>query len=494
VYKWQRIKVLHSQGVSIRKIAKTVGVSRNTVKKYIKEAGPPKFKAREYPKQLDKFREEIETMLGKGYIGTRIHKELTKNGYTGSLASVHRFLRAIKAERKIAKLATTRVETGPGEQMQYDWKEWYLTVDGKKVKVYIHEVILCFSRLKYYTFSLTITCADVVRALCEAIIFFGGCAAQLVLDNAAQMVITHHKDGIIRYNEEFLKFCGLYGVEPSPCKTYRPRTKGKVERPFFYVQEHLLRGLEVNSLNEFEAKLTELRDEYNQRPHSELGRSPQEMFAQEREHLLKMPSFEPSLLLCKEPRRVSNDGYISYNGNLYPVPMRYCTKTVWVEVIYGRQMKVYDGTGELVTEFELCWHKQTGRPVHPEHEVLNRQYRQKRARARSVLVEKFTAAFGSAGRAYLEGLKNSAGANLYWHLSEIMRCLDVYTAAEVEKAITECLEIGSYHKNSVKRLLAQKEVTPLPLDKSPANCCPPEVKIVRDLSCYALTGSGADAL
>ncbi|WP_157833023.1 helix-turn-helix domain-containing protein, partial [Desulfofundulus thermocisternus] len=33
MYKWQRIKALHTQGVSIRKIARTLGISRNTVKK-----------------------------------------------------------------------------------------------------------------------------------------------------------------------------------------------------------------------------------------------------------------------------------------------------------------------------------------------------------------------------------------------------------------------------------------------------------------------------
>jgi len=34
------------------------------------------------------------------------------------------------------------VETGPGEQMQYDWKEWFLPVDGERIKIYLHEVIL----------------------------------------------------------------------------------------------------------------------------------------------------------------------------------------------------------------------------------------------------------------------------------------------------------------------------------------------------------------
>lgn len=55
MYKWQRIKAMYAQGVGIRQIARTVGVSRNTVRKYLKESHPPQFKAREYEKQLDKY-------------------------------------------------------------------------------------------------------------------------------------------------------------------------------------------------------------------------------------------------------------------------------------------------------------------------------------------------------------------------------------------------------------------------------------------------------
>lgn len=308
-------------------------------------------------------KEEIKVMLDKGYIGTRIHKELVEKGYNGSLSSVHRFLRSIKGEDKTAKLATTRVETGPGEQMQYDWKEWVLLVDGKPVKIYLHEVVLSYSRMKFYTFSLSITTADVIRALSEAFKFFGGYALELVIDNGKQMVITHQKDGIVRYNDEFLKFCGLYGIQPSACENYRPRTKGKVERPFYYVQEQLLRGLEVTSLNEFAAKLFEFQEAYNKRPHSKLGRPPEEMFAEEKEHLLKIPFIDPALLQHKEPRKVSNDGYISHEGNLYPIPMRYCARKVWVENIYGWHMKVYDEAGVLVAEFDLDLKKQTVIPM-----------------------------------------------------------------------------------------------------------------------------------
>jgi transposase len=489
VYKWQRIKSMHTQGVSIRKIAKTLGISRNTVRKYLRDANPPQFKVREYKKQLDQYREDIQVMLDKGYIGTRIYNELAEKGYTGSLSSVHRFLREIKRDNQAVKSATTRVETGPGEQMQYDWKEWMLPVAGKKIKIYVHEVILSCSRKKYYQFTLSITTADIIRVLADSFIFFDGYAKELIMDNAKQMVITHRKDGIIRYNDEFLRFCGLYGIQPSACENYRPRTKGKAERPFYYIQEHLLRGLDVDNLDDFAVKLKKIQDEYNQRPHSKLGRTPEQMFQEEKPHLLKLPTIEPAMLQFKEARRVSNDGYISHDGNLYPVPMRYATKTVWIEIIYGRSMKIYDEKGTLLNKLYLCLEKQTTRPIHPEHEVINLQYRERKNGIRSTLVREFISTFGETGRIYLEGLRENTGANIYWHLTEILRYRNIYTTEKINKAMKECLKIGSYHKNSVKRLLEKNELAPLTLDYDPANLYLPDVKINRDLSCYALAES-----
>ncbi len=75
MYKWQRVKVLQSQGKGIKEIARCVKLSRNTVRKYMRSAEPPRFKKREYKRILNGFESEIMEMLSKGYIGTRIYDE-----------------------------------------------------------------------------------------------------------------------------------------------------------------------------------------------------------------------------------------------------------------------------------------------------------------------------------------------------------------------------------------------------------------------------------
>ncbi len=484
MYKWQQVKALKTQGVSIKKIARKMKLSKNTVRKYLRSSEPPCFKARQYERLLDQYEDTVKGMLEKHYVGTRIYNELLKIGYKGSLPSVHRYIAGIKEAEEIKALATTRVETEPGKQMQYDWKEWHLPVDGKAVKIYIHEVFLSFSREKYYVSSLSITSQDVIRAIAGAIEYFGGFAEELIIDNPKQMVITHGKNGVICYNDEFLKFCGLYGIQPNACRNYRARTKGKAERPFYYLQEHLLRGLEVNELSLFDALLSEFTEKYNARPHSDLKESPDERFLREKDILKGIPQIDPAILYDKTVRKVSNDGYISWEGALYPVAMRHCLQDVRVEAEFGKKLKVYDLSGQLIAEHTVRLFDKGIRPVHPEHDEINDSYMRKKETYRAETVKKFIETFPQLGSLYVEGLKSAVTANLYWHIDEIMKYTLVYNTADVAAALSECIEIGAYHKNSVRRLLQCREPQKQSFDIINQPCIVSSVDIRRPLADY----------
>ena len=487
MYKWQQVKSLHNQGYKYKQIAKILKVSKNTVKRYLRDGIAPQFKTRTYSKKLDDYQEKILEMLGKRYIGTRIYEELIKEGYTGSLSSIHKYIQGVNKGEKISQLVSTRVETGPGEQMQYDWKEWKVPVADHPVKIYLHEIVLSYSRKKCYCFSLSITSEDIIRAIESSFSFFGGLAKQIVIDNPKQMVITQDKDGVVRYNDEFLRFCGLYGFDPSACRPYRARTKGKAERPFYYLQEHLLRGLKVNDLSEFGIKLQEFTIKYNIRVHSALKESPDKRFEREKEHLRPYLPVDPVFVHQKQQRTISNDGYLSFDGEFYPVPMRLCLQNVWVESIFGVQLRVYDQGGKFIAEYER---QLTGgiRPSHPEHEKMNQKYQDKKRNTRSRLVENFSSIFGQVGIDYLEGLKDSVGANLYWHLSEILKYQDIYLVDEIQRAIKECIAIKTYHKNSVLKFLDIKKMKTPPKEGFFLNLRLPQADIRRDLSFYAQVG------
>ena len=121
MYKWQEVKRLKNEGFGIKVIARKLKISKNTVKKYLKSSMPPVFNKPNRQSILIVFKTEIEHMLKNEFIGTRIYNELKKLGYDGSLSSVHRFLKHLGKTKEINLKQTSRFETEPGKQMQYDW-------------------------------------------------------------------------------------------------------------------------------------------------------------------------------------------------------------------------------------------------------------------------------------------------------------------------------------------------------------------------------------
>jgi transposase len=461
MYMWQQVKAMQAQGLHVKQIARRLKISKNTVKKYLRSSDPPEFQSREYTKISDPYMDEIKRMIKDKFIGTRIHEELTALGFTGSLSTVERVVHTIRKEKERSDKITTRVETPPGRQMQYDWKEWGLPVSGKAVKVYIHEVVLGFSRKKYYTFSLSITGGDIIRATHEALVFYGGVPLEVVMDNAKQMVITHERSGAVLYNDGFLKFMGLMGIDLNPCQNYRARTKGKVERSFYHLQEHLLRGCEVKDLSEFSLKLSSYTEKVNGTIHSTLKEIPDERFERERDSLKPLPMIDPALLYSRELRDVTNDGYVPWGGSQYPVPMDLALRSVLVEGVFGRMIRVYDEKGNIAITHELSL-SPGRRPLHPEHEEMNRVYQEKKEAKKSNIIKAFTETFPDHGD-YMEALRKAQGANLYAHLREIVSYTDIYPVEEVSRILHECMTMGAFHKNTVKRLLASKALkVPVP--------------------------------
>ena len=76
----------------------------------------------------------------------------------------------------------------------------------------------------------------------------GGVAATCLYDNM-KVVVTGHEDDVPIYNTRFLAFATHYGFRPVACRPRRPQTKGKVERPFAYVESSLLNGRSFETLD-----------------------------------------------------------------------------------------------------------------------------------------------------------------------------------------------------------------------------------------------------
>jgi len=112
------------QGLSIRAIARQLGIDRNTVRRAPRAEGVPKYQRRKRrPSKLDPFKASLQHRVAEcpELTGTRLWQELQGQGDTGGPSMLRDCLCPLRQEqRRIGKL-TVRFETAPGQQGQIDW-------------------------------------------------------------------------------------------------------------------------------------------------------------------------------------------------------------------------------------------------------------------------------------------------------------------------------------------------------------------------------------
>ncbi len=203
------------------------------------------------------------------------------------------------------------------------------------------------------------------------------------------------------------------------------------------------------------------------------------MFEEEKQYLINIPEIEPRIIFNMDLRKVTADGFVSWDGSLYPVPLKYCLRNVLIDSVMGKYIKIYDEKGQFIAEHNKNLFKES--LIHPEHIKFNEECILHRKNKRSKLVNRFIELTGETGNMFLEGLKKNTGSNIYWHVSEIINYIELYGIKNVLPAINICLESGFYDKNSVKRLI-KPDIT----IESIGNVLPSSVNIQRNLSYYRM--------
>ena len=145
---------------SIREISRRTGLSRNTVRKYLRsDTVEPKFNIPDRPSKLDPYADKLSQMLrqeaGKSRKQKRttkqLHADLAALGYDGSYNRVAAFARDWKAARQQEQKTCGRgvfvpLAFLPGEAFQFDWSEDWAIIAGERTKLQVAHVKLSYSR------------------------------------------------------------------------------------------------------------------------------------------------------------------------------------------------------------------------------------------------------------------------------------------------------------------------------------------------------------
>ena len=294
------IRVLHRHGKSIREIAREIGVSRNTVRRYLRDDEAERYKPRRVRlTKLDPFKgyviERLRAAAPERIPASVLLMELRERGYAGGYTMLKVFVASLKPPE--AAEPVIRFETAPGEQMQVDWA--VIRRGENRLSVFV--ATLGWSRATYVEFVTDERVETLIEAHESAFLAFGGTPREVLYDNMRTVVLERHGygRGRHRFHPGFLDFARHCDFRPRLCAPYRAQTKGKVERFIRYLRHSFYvplasrlaqEGLSVDRETANLAVRRWLREVANARVHGTTGEIPAERLATERTQLQPVPT------------------------------------------------------------------------------------------------------------------------------------------------------------------------------------------------------------
>jgi hypothetical protein len=259
--------------------------------------------------------------------------------------------------------------------------------------------------------------------------------------------VARYEDGGPIYNTRFLAFATHYGFRPVACRRRRPQTKGKVERPFYFVETNLLAGREFRSLDHLnEVTRWWLAEVADVRVHRQTQRRPVDLHTEELPHLIPLPG-QPYEVAEVVYRTVDAEGFIAYAQNRYSAPWHYIGQVLPVRVT-DEDLTIYDAhLAELAQHPRFApteKHRQSRRAEHlPPRDVTRR---------REALLERF-AELGPLSTRFLEGLLSAQRCG--WDQAQkVLSLLGTYRREDLLAALERAVRYGAFSAKAIERILA----------------------------------------
>jgi len=344
-------------GMPIREISRRTGLSRNTIRKYLR-AGTvePKFKVPDRPSKLDPFAETLSGWLrieaGRPRKQTRtakqMHADLVALGYEGSYGRVAAFARAWKANRQRDAQTSGRgtfvpLVFAPGEAFQFDWSEDWAVLGGERVKLQVAHTKLSHSRAFIVRGYLLQTHEMLFDALTQAFRVLGGVPRRGIFDNMKTAVDRIGSGKARQVNARFAAMASHYLFEPEFCNPASGWEKGQVEKNVQDVRRRLWQlppsFPDLDALNVWlEQRCIE---QWSEIQHGDLPGTIADIRAQEVASL--MPLGRPFDGFVEHTKRVSPTCLVHFERNRYSVPASFANRPVSLRVYPQRIVVAAEG-------------------------------------------------------------------------------------------------------------------------------------------------------
>jgi len=354
----RQMRDLVARGWGSKRIARELGLARNTVRRYLRGGGAAEVQVRPAARRLDEVARSAAVSIfetaaeGNAVVVARVRAE---RGIEASVRTVQRAVAERRRDWRAADLATVRFETAPGRQMQIDFGERRVWIADSEVKVHFLVAVLSYSRRLFVKAFLRERQEQWLDGIAGAFRHFGGVPLEVLGDNARSLVLGRDRDAqTVTFHPAYLAFCRDWDVQPRACQPYRARTKGKTESGVKYVKRNAIAGRRFESFAALQAHLAEWMVLADARVHGTTHEVPAERFeCEERQALRPLPERPLPSIGRRLRRRVALDALVDVETVRYSVPHRLLRDSVEVE-LSETEVRIFHGT-EVVAVHERCF-------------------------------------------------------------------------------------------------------------------------------------------
>ena len=363
---WAEIRRLYrAEGMPVKAIVRTLGISRNTVRAALASDAPPKYERRPAGSAVDAFEPRIRELL-QAYPTMPATVIAERIGWDRGLTVLKDRVRELRPAY-LPPDPASRTAYEPGEVAQCDF--WFPPVSvpagpgqerGPK-RLPVLTMVSAYSRWLLAVLVPTRHSQDLFAGWWQLIAGLGGVPRALVWDGEG--AIGRWRGGRSELTAECQAFRGTLGTRVVVCKPADPEAKGLVERANGYLETSFLPGRRFSCPADFNAQLAEWTALVNTRTRRALGCAPADRIAADRAAMLALPPVAPETgwrLAVRLPR----DHYVRLDANDYSVHPAAIGRRVEVVASLDR-VQAWCG-GQLAADHERswAWHQVITDPAH----------------------------------------------------------------------------------------------------------------------------------
>jgi len=341
-----KVRRLHYRdGLSISEIERRVGLTRKTIRKWLKasEGIEPKYRRRAGDTKITPYAAQLIKMLEtdarrpqrERRTALKLFAELKAAGFDGDYSRVTEFIRRWRTDGGPALTkAFVPLQFEAGEAHQFDWSEEHLVVGGVWRKLLVAHLKLCFSRAFVLQAYPTQSHEMLFDAHARAFAALGGIPRRGIYDNMKTAVDKVKKGKARVVNTRFAAMASHYLFDPDFCNVASGWEKGVVEKNVQDSRRRIWQDaaqVRFGSFTELNLWLLErCRSLWQELKHPDFALTLSEMLEQEQPSL--MPMITPFDGYVETVGKVSSTCLVSFDRCRYSAPCELVGQVLGIRV------------------------------------------------------------------------------------------------------------------------------------------------------------------